>query len=100
METTKPTRKEVSTHDANAGVDEDIADASVHVSNADRDGNGYPLEMAMSKSSCMRPLIALSARVHLVGLAAGSPSALRLLFVEITKKKGKRTRDQTWILQP
>jgi hypothetical protein len=35
METTKPTRKEVSTQDANAGVDEDIADAGVHVSNAE-----------------------------------------------------------------
>jgi hypothetical protein len=34
METTKPTKKEISTQDANAGVDEDITDAGVHVSNA------------------------------------------------------------------
>lgn len=34
METTKPTRKDISTQDANAGVDKDITDAGVHVSNA------------------------------------------------------------------
>jgi hypothetical protein len=46
----------------------------------------------------MRPLMALSAHVHPVGLTAGNLSALHLLFVRRNnKKEGERTIDQTWI---